>query len=85
LSERGYEVSLAVDGVLGLRQAFLNKPDLILLNLILPAGTGEAVVANLRKAGIAPTYMGPEAFGPFMRAEHEKWGKVVKQTGATIN
>ena len=43
------------------------------------------MIANLRKAGIAPTYMGPEAFGPFMRAEHEKWGKVVKQTGATIN
>jgi len=43
------------------------------------------MVKNLRSAGIAPTYMGPEAFGPFMRAEHEKWGKVVKQTGATIN
>jgi len=43
------------------------------------------MVKNLRAAGIAPTYMGPEAFGPFMRAEHEKWGKVVKQTGATIN
>lgn len=43
------------------------------------------MIANLRKAGIAPTYMGPEAFGPFMRAEHEKWGKVVKQTGAVIN
>ena len=43
------------------------------------------MVASLRKAGIAPTYMGPEQFGPFLRAEHEKWGKVVKQTGATIN
>jgi len=43
------------------------------------------MIANLRKAGIAPTYMGPEAFGPFMRAEHGKWGKVVKQTGAVIN
>jgi tripartite-type tricarboxylate transporter receptor subunit TctC len=43
------------------------------------------MVKNLRSAGIAPTYMGPEQFGPFMRAEHEKWGKVVKQTGATIN
>lgn len=43
------------------------------------------MVKNLRAAGIAPTYMGPEQFGPFMRAEHEKWGKVVKQTGATIN
>jgi tripartite-type tricarboxylate transporter receptor subunit TctC len=43
------------------------------------------MVKNLRSAGIAPTYMGPEQFGPFMRAEHEKWGEVVKQTGATIN
>jgi tripartite-type tricarboxylate transporter receptor subunit TctC len=43
------------------------------------------MVNNLRSAGIAPAYMGPEQFGPFLRAEHEKWGKVVKQTGATIN
>jgi tripartite-type tricarboxylate transporter receptor subunit TctC len=43
------------------------------------------MVASLRRAGIAPTYMGPEQFAPFIRAEHEKWGKVVKQTGATIN
>jgi CheY-like chemotaxis protein len=50
LSERGYEISLAIDGIRGLRQAFVKKPDLILLNLILPAGSGEEVVANLRKA-----------------------------------
>jgi CheY-like chemotaxis protein len=50
LTERGYEISLAIDGIRGLRQAFQNKPDLILLNLILPAGSGEEVVANLRKA-----------------------------------
>jgi hypothetical protein len=43
------------------------------------------MVANLRKAGIGPTYMGPAQFGPFMRAEYEKWGTVVKQVGATIN
>jgi tripartite-type tricarboxylate transporter receptor subunit TctC len=43
------------------------------------------MIANLRKAGIGPTYMGPQEFGAFLRAEHEKWGKVVKQTGATIN
>lgn len=43
------------------------------------------MIKNLRSAGIGPTYMGPAQFGPFMRAEHEKWGKVVKQTGATIN
>jgi CheY-like chemotaxis protein len=50
LSERGYEISLAIDGTRGLRQAFQKKPDLILLNLILPAGSGEDVVANLRQA-----------------------------------
>jgi len=50
LSGRGYEVSPAGDGVLGLRRAFERRPDLILLNLILPAGSGEDLVANLRKA-----------------------------------
>jgi CheY-like chemotaxis protein len=50
LTERGYEISVAIDGIRGLRQAFHKKPDLILLNLILPAGSGEDVVANLRKA-----------------------------------
>jgi tripartite-type tricarboxylate transporter receptor subunit TctC len=43
------------------------------------------MIANLRKAGIGPTYMAPAQFGPFMRTEHEKWGQVVRQTGATIN
>lgn len=43
------------------------------------------VLQQLRNAGIAPSYLGPQEFGAFMRAEHEKWGRVVKQTGATIN
>jgi len=43
------------------------------------------MLKNLRSAGIAATYMDPQTFGPFMRAEYEKWGKVVKQTGATVN
>ncbi len=38
------------DAVSGLKQAFQQKPDLILLNLILPGGGGEAVLSNLRKA-----------------------------------
>jgi len=42
-------------------------------------------VQKLRTAGIAPTYMGPKEFGPFLRAEYDKWGKVVQQTGATVN
>lgn len=43
------------------------------------------LVKNLRGAGIAPSLLGPQELGPFLRAEHEKWGKVVRDTGATIN
>jgi CheY-like chemotaxis protein len=50
LSERGYEICLAADGVRALREAFLKRPDLILLSLVLPAGGGEQVLANLRKS-----------------------------------
>jgi len=54
------------------------------------AALGEAladpdVLRQLRVAGIAPSYLGPQAFGAFLRAEHEKWGRVVRETGATIN
>jgi CheY-like chemotaxis protein len=50
LAGHGYEVNLAADGINGLKQAFLRKPDLVLLNLILPGGGGETVLANLRKS-----------------------------------
>ncbi|HEY5896596.1 MAG TPA: tripartite tricarboxylate transporter substrate binding protein [Burkholderiales bacterium] len=42
-------------------------------------------IKKLHIAGIAPTYMGPKEFGPFLRAEYEKWGRVVSATGATVN
>jgi CheY-like chemotaxis protein len=50
LTKHGYEVNIALDGVGGLKQAFQKKPNLILLNLILPAGGGETVLSNLRKS-----------------------------------
>ncbi len=40
---------------------------------------------NLRAAGIAPSLLGPQELGAFVRAEHAKWGRVVRDTGATIN
>jgi tripartite-type tricarboxylate transporter receptor subunit TctC len=43
------------------------------------------VLKQLRVAGISPSYLAPREFGAFMRAEYEKWGRVVKETGATIN
>jgi tripartite-type tricarboxylate transporter receptor subunit TctC len=40
---------------------------------------------SLRAAGIAPSLLGPQELGAFMRTEYEKWGRVVRETGATIN
>jgi tripartite-type tricarboxylate transporter receptor subunit TctC len=36
-------------------------------------------------AGVEAATMSPRDLGVFIRAEHEKWGKVVKATGATVN
>jgi len=43
------------------------------------------VLKQLRVAGIAPSYLPPKEFGAFLRSEYERWGQVVKETGATIN
>ena len=40
---------------------------------------------SLRVAGLSPALLGPQELGAFLRAEHEKWGRVVRETGATVN
>jgi tripartite-type tricarboxylate transporter receptor subunit TctC len=40
---------------------------------------------NFRSAGVEPTYLPPAELASFMHAELEKWGRVVRQTGATVN
>ena len=40
---------------------------------------------SFRAAGVNATPMNPQEFGAFIRAEYEKWGKVVRDTGATVN
>jgi tripartite-type tricarboxylate transporter receptor subunit TctC len=40
---------------------------------------------GLRSAGVNATVMNPQEFGVFIRAEYEKWGRVVRATGATVN
>jgi tripartite-type tricarboxylate transporter receptor subunit TctC len=79
----GYEASLWLCML-----APAGTPDAIVDKL--SAAIGKALhdpdtVQKLRTAGIAPTFMGPKEFGPFLRAEYDKWGKVVQQTGATVN
>jgi len=43
------------------------------------------VQKNFQGAGVEATSMGPQELERFMRAEYDKWGKVVKDTGATVN
>ena len=40
---------------------------------------------NFRSAGVDPMAMGPQELERFMRSEYEKWGRVVRETGATVN
>lgn len=45
----GYEVEMAENGKLGLELAEKMKPDMILLDLMMPVMTGEAMLAAMRK------------------------------------
>ncbi len=40
---------------------------------------------QFRGAGVEAAAMAPREFDAYIRAEHEKWGRVVKTTGATVN
>jgi tripartite-type tricarboxylate transporter receptor subunit TctC len=40
---------------------------------------------SFRTGGVDATWMGQQELNAFMRAEYEKWGKVVRETGATVN
>jgi tripartite-type tricarboxylate transporter receptor subunit TctC len=43
------------------------------------------VQSNFRSGGVEAAWMGPQELNAFMRAEYEKWGRVVRETGATVN
>lgn len=49
LSQSGYQVLTAANGKLGFESAIKNKPDLILLDLMMPAMTGHEVMKKLRQ------------------------------------
>jgi two-component system, OmpR family, response regulator len=51
LEREGYEVSIAATGVAGLDLAKRNEPDLIILDLMLPAMNGFTVLQRLRDEG----------------------------------
>jgi len=41
--------------------------------------------ASFRASGVEAQSLAPQELAAFMRTEHEKWGKVVRDTGATVN
>lgn len=57
LEDAGYAVVLAADGMEGIEQFRANKPDLVLLDLMLPKIDGFAVCEILRKESHVPIIM----------------------------
>jgi two-component system alkaline phosphatase synthesis response regulator PhoP len=51
LQLEGFDVVTAFDGTTAVMQAHRHDPDLILLDIMMPAGGGLSVVENLRKSG----------------------------------
>jgi tripartite-type tricarboxylate transporter receptor subunit TctC len=41
--------------------------------------------ASFRASGVEAHLLAPQELAAFMRAEYDKWGKVVRATGATVN
>ncbi len=48
LQEAGYEVVVAIDAYQAVEYAHKEKPDLIILDLMLPAGGGLSVIKNIK-------------------------------------
>ena len=40
---------------------------------------------NFHTGGVEAQSMPPDQLTAYMRSEYEKWGKVVRDTGATVN
>ena len=50
LEDRGYSVLVAMDGVQAIMQATKNRPDLIILDIMMPAGGGITVYNRLKQS-----------------------------------
>jgi DNA-binding response OmpR family regulator len=57
LEQEGYEVLTAVDGSQGLRTAFANHPDLIILDVMMPGMNGLETCQRLRELSDVPIIM----------------------------
>ena len=50
MSEEGFEVVVAVDGEEGIRKAKSEKPDLVLLDIIMPKKDGYEVIKEMKES-----------------------------------
>lgn len=74
LKKAGYETITASDGTLGTRIAHQEKPDLIVLDLMLPAGGGFGVLENI-KLSIETDHIPVVVYSAFKDEEHIKKAK----------
>jgi tripartite-type tricarboxylate transporter receptor subunit TctC len=79
----GYEATLwlNVSGPAGMPADIVQR----LAREIAKALKDPEVQNNFRTGGVEAAWMAPQELNAFMRAEYEKWGKVVRDTGATVN
>ena len=79
----GYEATLwlSISGPAGMPAPIVQR----LYTEISKALQDPELQSNFRAAGVEATSMAPEELNRFMRTENEKWGKVVRDTGATVN
>ena len=79
----GYEATLwlSISGPAGMPAPIVQR----LYTEISKALKDPELQANFRTGGVEATSMPPDELLKLMRAEYEKWGRVVKETGATVN
>ena len=57
LSKRGAQICTAADGMEGLAQFYVNRPDLIIVDVMMPGIDGWGICARLRKLSDVPILM----------------------------
>ena len=69
LEHERFDVRHVENGERAIEAVREKTPDLVLCDIMLPGMDGLETLE----------------FGAFLHAEHEKWGRVVRETGATVN
>jgi tripartite-type tricarboxylate transporter receptor subunit TctC len=79
----GYEATLwlSISGPAGMPAPIVQR----LYTEIAKALQDPELKANFRTGGVETMAMPPDELNAYMRTENEKWGKLVRDTGATVN